>query len=773
MNFPAVARCRFSQGRRRASRWGSLLIAAAALLLLAADDGEKPRRGKLPLTKKSPALDADALAQDAEPRVEAPTEEPVAQGANPKADARTAYLVTAPLPISGSVDTQIKRRIHQVLESLPETGERPILVIEFQAAAGDAGEGSEFERAFSLARYLSSPELSKVRTVAFLPQSVRGHAVLPILACEEIVMGPEAELGPAGQGEEFVDSTLAGAYSDIAKRRQVIPPAMALAMLDRKLKVVKVETTSGDRYVVEADLAKIPQADIIAIETISPSGEIASFSASELRVKYGWVSHLAEDQRRLALELQLDPNALRSDLSLGGDWKAVQIKLKGPVQGADMRWMQQSLEKLIAAKDANFVLVWIDSPGGSLEDSMQLANFLADFNPSEVRTVAYVPEEALADATLVALACDMLVMGPRARLGGPGELQWSERDRVNFRLAVRSLAESKSRDWSMLAALVDPEQTLHQYVHRTTRARRFLTEEEYEADPQRDRWTKGREVNTQNGLSGEQAVEMGLARHLAENYGEFKILNQLEQDPTTMEPNWVYGFVESLSQQWIARLLLFIGISCLLTELSQPGLSAPGFISFVCFLLFFWSQFLHGTADALEILLFVAGLICLILEMFVVPGVGVFGVGGLFMMVLSIVLVSQTFVIPQNSYQLEQLAQSVTIAMAGMAGAGVTLYAIRRFLPHLPFFSHLMLKPAEGEELAERNRREEYISWEHLLGKRGVTVSRLAPSGKAQFGDDVISVISDSELIPAGVAVTVMEVSGSRVLVAPVETASG
>ena len=33
--------------------------------------------------------------------------------------------------------------------------------------------------------------------------------------CEEIIMAPEAELGPAGMGEEFVDSTLTSAYRDI------------------------------------------------------------------------------------------------------------------------------------------------------------------------------------------------------------------------------------------------------------------------------------------------------------------------------------------------------------------------------------------------------------------------------------------------------------------------------------------------------------------------------------------------------------------------------
>ena len=57
----------------------------------------------------------------------------------------------------------------------------------------------------------------------------------------------------------------------------------------------------------------------------------------------------------------------------------------------------------------------------------------------------------------------------------------------------------------------------------------------------------------------------------------------------------------------IAGLLLFVGWFALMIELSTPGVGVPGFISAVCFVLYFWSQFLHGTAGWLEILLFVTG----------------------------------------------------------------------------------------------------------------------------------------------------------------------
>ena len=40
------------------------------------------------------------------------------------------------------------------------------------------------------------------------------------------------------------------------------------------------------------------------------------------------------------------------------------------------------IEKHVEQGDANFVCLWIDSPGGSLIDSMTLANYLAGLDAS-------------------------------------------------------------------------------------------------------------------------------------------------------------------------------------------------------------------------------------------------------------------------------------------------------------------------------------------------------------------------------------------------------
>ena len=73
-------------------------------------------------------------------------------------------------------------------------------------------------------------------------------------------------------------------------------------------------------------------------------------------------------------------------------------------------------------------------------------------------------------------------------------------------------------------------------------------------------------------------------------------------------------------------------------EFMTQGFSGAGLVSAICFLLYFWSQFLHGTAGWLEVLLFLGGAVCVAIEIFLLPGFGIVGITGGIMMIVSIVL---------------------------------------------------------------------------------------------------------------------------------------
>ena len=125
------------------------------------------------------------------------------------------------------------------------------------------------------------------------------------------------------------------------------------------------------------------------------------------------------------------------------------------------------IEDQIREQDVNFICLWIDSPGGSLVDSMNLANFLADLDREQGAHRGLCAGRGARRRGADRLACDQLVMNHDAVLGGSGAEEFSADDVQLARETLRdSLAPKKSRSWSLTAALVDPELRVYRYTHK-------------------------------------------------------------------------------------------------------------------------------------------------------------------------------------------------------------------------------------------------------------------------------------------------------------------
>ena len=315
-------------------------------------------------------------------------------------------------------------------------------------------------------------------------------------------------------------------------------------------------------------------------------------------------------------------------------------------------------------------------------------------------------------------------------------------------------------------ALLGRAEPLHWYTHLKRGEKRLLSDLELSQFKDRDDYRReGEAIELTNPIYGAQAQSLGLAAHQAQRFNDVKTLYHVEGEIASGRANWALGLIERLADRRISGLLLFIGTFALFSELSSPGLGFPGFLAAVCFLLFFWANFLHGNADLLELLLFVAGLMCVMVEIFVAPGTMVFGVGGGLMVVISVVLASQTFIIPTNIYQLQQLPGSLLMAAGAGAGGLIGIVVLQRFLPQTPYFKRLILQPPPIDEAREIQRRESLATHDALLGKRGIALTPLVPSGKARFGDELVNVISDGPLVEAGTEITVIETTGNRIRV--------
>jgi membrane-bound ClpP family serine protease len=688
---------------------------------------------------------------------------PVPKAGAAQGQERVGRLLRIPAPITSSVDARIRRVTKKVIADAKRNDQWPVLIFEFEG-----GPGSDFGKAYDLADYIAS--LTGATTVAYVPKAVKGHAVLCVMACDQVVMAEDAQIGEAGRDEESISPGKRSMYVDIANRRRTIPADLALGMLDKELEVWEVETDVAREFVESSRLEELRKQKTFQLppKPLIPKGEMGLFSGREART-LDIADYLAADRHAVAKALELPRDAVEDDPSADGAWITMQVQLKGPITPQMISQTQRIIEEGIHQRNVNFICLWIESPGGSAENSLKLANQLADLDQGSQRTVAYIPRQALADAAFIALACDHIVMHPEATLGGVGAGNISEESLDLMVQSIQHVAEKKNRSPSLAAAMVDPKQVVYRYTRATDGAVEFMSEVEARAKADADQWKQGEEITRGNRLlsvDGHQAVEYGIAEDVVENFEEFKRLYGLEQDPQLVAPNWADTLIDALRSPGVAWFLLLLGGAALYAELQSPGLGVGAFISAVCFLLFFWSNYLGGTAGWLEILLFALGVACLLLELFVLPGFGIFGLGGAALIVVSIVLATQTFVfLPRNEYEMGELQTGLMI----VAGAGVGLVGvislIHRYLPHTPMLNRVVLAPPSEDETAEISRRESVASYEHLVGSHGTTVTQLTPAGKARIGNELVSVIADGEVIERGREIVVVEARGNRVVV--------
>jgi membrane-bound ClpP family serine protease len=270
-------------------------------------------------------------------------------------------------------------------------------------------------------------------------------------------------------------------------------------------------------------------------------------------------------------------------------------------------------------------------------------------------------------------------------------------------------------------------------------------------------------------LPSDRAKELGVASQAVDSFDELKQIYGLNGEIPVAEPNWALELVEALASPGLAVLLLVIAFVGIYIELHSPGVGAGGFVAVVAFMLFFWSHFLHGTAEWLEVLLFVGGIFFLLVEVLVLPGFGIFGLGGAAMILVSLVLATQTFVLPRTESQMAELRHSLTIVAASTLIVVAASIALRRYLPNTPLFRKLLLNPPPEEELIDLDYRESLADYSHLVGEQGVATTNLMPAGKADFNGQLVDVIADGLPIDRGAAIVVVKTRGNRVVVRAAE----
>ena len=337
---------------------------------------------------------------------------------------------------------------------------------------------------------------------------------------------------------------------------------------------------------------------------------------------------------------------------LAGGKKAAVIEVKGGIDD----FMRDGIEKRFAAArgaGATVIILDMHTPGGLVTSGLDISSFIK--SQTDLHTIAYINTHAYSAGTMIALACNEIVMAPSAAIGDcapiaiddSGRLQAlpaAERAKIESPI-LADFADSARRngyDPKLAEAMVDVRRVVY-YVQNADGTRRFVDGDEY-AELKKDGWTSvagvKEPVDSATTLLTVQTAEaqaLGLARGVAPSIDALAQQRDLEiirrYVRTTGE-----RIVEALSSNGARLIFLIVFILSLGVALHVPGHGAPEAIAVISLGLLLGMPLLTGYATWIEILIIFAGLALLAFEVFVFPGHFVSGAIGVLMVIVGLLL---------------------------------------------------------------------------------------------------------------------------------------
>jgi membrane-bound ClpP family serine protease len=694
-----------------------------------------------------------------------------------------AMFVTVTSPITSDAYQRIQSQIKAQIERRVDT-----IVFDFNPG-GKPASSTDFGPCFELADFIS--KLKGQTTIAFVHSSVTGHSVLPVLACKEVVMRDQGGvIGPiVTEGVPSLDLGVRQA----AYKGMVSPERWPIVqkMFDSGV-MLRYGPAAGAGGIVFID-ARDPNAkDRIAgeLQTVKSAqdGQLGSYPADVAR-KIELAKGLADTPKDVAELYGLPP--LRPDPLQGRPPVAFQWTLKGDVDSA----MRESVTRVIRdvrKKKGNVLILVMNCGGTDLDTARGLAEDLAKAQTGDdaVQIIAFIPESASDAAAIVALGCSEIVMTkPKAGVEGDvkeatfGNFERYLKTEKNAaaidaqRKSLRAFAEERGFPGILIDGMLDRNLEIvrargvggnRNKTKLMTRADLDAEKSEAEKNARPVEWEQDKVIKQPKmpfQLNATLAAELGLTRFTvpSKDVKDVSVVYGVG-DVKDPEPGWVDRFAEFIRYPAVTIILVMVGFIGLILELKVPGLTVPGIVAALCFILVFWAQSRYDTIFVLAILLFVLGLVLLALEIFVLPGFGVCGISGIVLMLVGLAAVSLEKV-PNTEGEVFSLALRLAYFFLALLGAIAAAFTVARFLPQVPGANRLLLAPPTDQPNASQSALPGAVEAAELLGAIGTSTTPLRPAGVVRFGDKFVDVVSDGGFIPAGTRVQVIAVEGTRIVV--------
>ena len=442
-----------------------------------------------------------------------------------------------------------------------------------------------------------------------------------------------------------------------------------------------------------------------------------------------------------------------------------------PIQGTIDLGLPPYIKRSIKEAERNnaeSIIFEINTFGGRVDAATQIKDAILD---SKVPTVAFINKRAISAGALISLSCEKIYMTGGATIGATTAVDMSgnkasEKVISYMREEMAATAEKRGRNKQIARGMVDeelefPNKVKNKYVTSDNEVDTIKTILYYlimENDTIYVDDIEGRKQGNLITLTTEQALKYGIADNSADTFNS--VLDSLgfsTANVQTTSENWSENIVRFLTNPIVASLLTTFGFLGILFELQSPGWGIPGSIGLMCLILSLGASYIAELATMNDFLIIVIGLLCIMLEVLVIPGFGIPGIAGIIFILWGLYLL----LLPDIPVGEEVLSQASNGLIIGIIGGLIGLVLLFKAMTKTKFWKDLTSPGGQ-------NKKDGYVAslgWEKLVGEPGLTETDLHPSGWIVVNSERVFAVSEGNFIDRNVKIIVLSVDGNRVVV--------
>ncbi|MGB0582063.1 MAG: NfeD family protein [Limisphaerales bacterium] len=411
--------------------------------------------------------------------------------------------------------------------------------------------------------------------------------------------------------------------------------------------------------------------------------------------------------------------------------------------------LRRGVKQAIAA-EADLIILDMHTPGGSVAVTMDIFEILEKFDGP---VITFINRDAGSAGVFISAATQRIYMHPMGTIGAAAPVfstggdipeTLAEKFKSFMGAKLRGICEKNGHNWAVIEAMIRMERELVIDGKVLSKEGELLSltaaeaEKEY-GDPPQYLLSAGTvdDIDALLVKIGAEGVE-----------------------PTQVVSTGAESLAGWLNK--IAPILMMIGLAGLYIEYKTPGFGVFGVIGILAFLLYFFGSYVAGMSGVEWIAVFFFGVALIAVELFVLPGTVFIGLSGIGLVILSIIM-SGVDLYPNMPVvgNFDSISQSLNQSMQnfalGIIGGFLACWGLSRILPHTPYYGAVVSQGVSGVESVAAIAAEK----KSRVGEVGDAISQLRPGGKAQFGDEILDVISAGDIIESGERIKIVSHSGA------------